>query len=987
MDDLEGGRGGMEAPSNLLSGSGGGEAPSDQVEPVSAVSSMATMLQAQWRGKQARKDVEGKKTKKSGGGFLPETKRFFGHKSQTSAESEAATKVQASYRARMSRMSAPVVPKAMLPTVLKLNAAELSPSGLKRLSATPAETPATVRSRMAVLLFPTDAVIARDAKLASLAAAIEKDNAPEWTNLEEVLSQLETAAQPDAASRFMGETSRLATVDKYGKAVTRVQARAISQVQANVRGLLTRKRLRTPTATEGTKATPGTEATTIKGEKLPASSLEAAEVAIPLPSALSPGGLYAALTDETDIATKPGMMQVHISHATGVMKADHFNASDPYVVVKVGGTKEKTPVVGNTESPTFDCTLNFPGSLEEVVAAPMVLHVYDYDVTKLDELLGKASIDLAEHRDELLAGNAIKMVAELDDGQKVPAKVYLTLEWSATEKLALPSLWQGAALIGVASALLMGLGKLADLPYVGALFLILEYVLYYLLVLLVLLYSWLRLPYWLGWLASELITRLAVYNYPLRMTSLRVRPWLQATPLCLHLDLHVHQFRLANPAPPPGEPGCPHEHFVFADDVHAVVQVGLSAFSRLIKGKALMEPIVIRVKWLRITGVELNLEMSSTGVFNIPALVSALAEGELKQAIGGIGVFPFRDLSDKMPNLLKIKIGAVRKLRKRLKLKPRIKVSLRQTTITTIEGTPSGEPDDDGIYTSFDFHTDTIMLPHTNAATVLLVQVLNGSALLGQWFMTTKWIYADPYHCKHSALKVHPNGMVVGTFLLCDGKMHGSAVRTLGPHDMGEGGFCGEIDMGIHWIHCKDYTPPLAAETRKPIDQLNEGTADDLLRLGNLAELRTMLTKLPIRLDINQMTVRDLNVRMKDMFAGNHVNEKKTAAGLKEAKTAGVNEAQTGGLLGKFHSPFGKTKDPKEDRSVAPTVNVKLLDFDPMYKVSVIEFAEKFAVQAASRVLRDRKAIFGGLSEIFAGLGQDAFFNLGFLKVGDKKNK
>jgi len=72
---------------------------------------------------------------------------------------------------------------------------------------------------------------------------------------------------------------------------------------------------------------------------------------------------------------------------------------------------------------------------------------------------------------------------------------------------------------------------------------------------------------------------------------------------------------------------------------------------------------------------------------------------------------------------------------------------------------------------------------------------------------------------------------------------------------------------------------------------------------------------------------------------------------------------------------------------VAPTVNVKLLDFDPMYKVSVIEFAEKFAVQAASRVLRDRKAIFGGLSEIFAGLGQDAFFNLGFLKVGDKKNK
>ena len=27
-------------------------------------------------------------------------------------------------------------------------------------------------------------------------------------------------------------------------------------------------------------------------------------------------------------------------------------------------------------------------------------------------------------------------------------------------------------------------------------------------------YSWLRLPFWLGWLASELITRLAMHGYP-----------------------------------------------------------------------------------------------------------------------------------------------------------------------------------------------------------------------------------------------------------------------------------------------------------------------------------------------------------------------------------------------------------------------------------------------------------------------------------------
>ena len=50
-------------------------------------------------------------------------------------------------------------------------------------------------------------------------------------------------------------------------------------------------------------------------------------------------------------------------------------------------------------------------------------------------------------------------------------------------------------------------------------------------------YSWLRLPFWLGYLASELITRLALHGYPLRMRSLRLRPWVELRPLKLHLDL------------------------------------------------------------------------------------------------------------------------------------------------------------------------------------------------------------------------------------------------------------------------------------------------------------------------------------------------------------------------------------------------------------------------------------------------------------------
>ena len=81
-------------------------------------------------------------------------------------------------------------------------------------------------------------------------------------------------------------------------------------------------------------------------------------------------------------------------------------------------------------------------------------------------------------------------------------------------------------------------------------------------------YSWLRLPFWLGWLASELITRLAMHGYPLRLRSLRLRPWLELRPLerrrsaTLHLDLFVTHFYLANP------PGCKAPHFVSADEVN-----------------------------------------------------------------------------------------------------------------------------------------------------------------------------------------------------------------------------------------------------------------------------------------------------------------------------------------------------------------------------------------------------------------------------------
>uniref|UniRef100_A0A7S2C0M1 Uncharacterized protein n=1 Tax=Haptolina brevifila TaxID=156173 RepID=A0A7S2C0M1_9EUKA len=285
----------------------------------------------------------------------------------------------------------------------------------------------------------------------------------------------------------------------------------------------------------------------------------------------------------------------------------------------------------------------------------------------------------------------------------------------------------------------------------------------------------------------------------------------------------------------------------------------------------------------------------------------------------------------------------------------RVKVTLRQISLMTEEGEPLGEPSCDGTYTSFDFDTE-MLLPLTNPATVLHIQVLNGSALLGQWFMTTKYLYVAPTHCKHSALKVHDNGALTGTFLLCDAKLHGSAVRALGPHDMGPKGYCGEIDMGIHWVHTPELNMEPQAETRIATEQLNEGTCEDKLRLGNFGQLRTLLTQLPIRLDIHQMTLRDLNVRMKDIFTG----------------TSAVASA------GKKQS-----EDPLENLREPPgAVHVEVLDFSPFDQVTLYDFVDQFAKQTAARVLFNSKSIGSALGEIFGGLSQNFTHAFGSINSG-----
>jgi len=162
--------------------------------------------------------------------------------------------------------------------------------------------------------------------------------------------------------------------------------------------------------------------------------------------------------------------------------------------------------------------------------------------------------------------------------------------------------------------------------------------------------------------------------------------------------------------------------------------------------------------------------------------------------------------------------------------------------------------------------------------------------LLGQWVVTAKYLVTCPRHCKHMPpLSVGRDGALSGTFLLADKRLRGSAVRSLGPSELGRGvggeiepryarglseagtkyrrGLSGEIDMRIHWAHVEQL-PPLKAPRRTAMAQLQENSAETALRMGNVAELRGVLGRLPLRLSCGDVCFRDAEVSIKDLFTG-----------------------------------------------------------------------------------------------------------------------
>lgn len=91
-----------------------------------------------------------------------------------------------------------------------------------------------------------------------------------------------------------------------------------------------------------------------------------------------------------------GILHVTIFSAQGLVKADVFNASDPYVCVDLGLQRLRTPVLKNRHDAEWNCTLSFAVD-EAHMESKLEISVWDKDIKALqgaDDFLGKIDVEM-----------------------------------------------------------------------------------------------------------------------------------------------------------------------------------------------------------------------------------------------------------------------------------------------------------------------------------------------------------------------------------------------------------------------------------------------------------------------------------------------------------------------------------------------------------------------------------------------------------------
>ena len=104
---------------------------------------------------------------------------------------------------------------------------------------------------------------------------------------------------------------------------------------------------------------------------------------------------------------------------------DRNGFSDPYVKMQIGKKTVKSKIIKKSLSPRWDEDFEFRGTLQELIAEPMQLSVWDYDFGSRNDRLGDGRVDLSQLEHELHLEASVK----LHDQQARPGEVFLTFDF------------------------------------------------------------------------------------------------------------------------------------------------------------------------------------------------------------------------------------------------------------------------------------------------------------------------------------------------------------------------------------------------------------------------------------------------------------------------------------------------------------------------------------------------------------------------------
>jgi len=174
---------------------------------------------------------------------------------------------------------------------------------------------------------------------------------------------------------------------------------------------------------------------------------------------------------------------------------------------------------------------------------------------------------------------------------------------------------------------------------------------------------------------------------------------------------------------------------------------------------------------------------------------------------------------------------------------------------------------------------ETFELQLTDPSAVVRLSVVDeggGGAPLGAFVVTAKWLAADPLYCDHEPGRLEAAaGGFRGWVRLRDGQLRRR------PEDDAS---APELEVEVRWVRAPGAFDAAreAAAPGTALEQLAANSEESALRVGDRAACRRMLEDFPLRVDVKRVSIRNVELHVKDLFMGRH-GQAEVGAGRRDA--------------------------------------------------------------------------------------------------------